>query len=199
MNTRFYHLAIAVVRPFLSLLYPMRITGLENIPPEGGFILCANHVSALDPIFLAMSVRNRHIHFMGKTELFKNRMFAAVLRALGSFPVDRGHNDLNAVRTALKIVSEGHGLGIFPQGTRSRTNERLPMLSGVALIAVRAGKPVIPVFIDGSYRLFRSTRIVIGAPTDISDFGRKMDSATLEGITRAIENSVWDLQPADDR
>ncbi|MBQ6374189.1 MAG: 1-acyl-sn-glycerol-3-phosphate acyltransferase [Clostridia bacterium] len=196
MGKRFYHFMCGVIRPYYSLVYPVRIEGLENLPPEGACIVCANHLHARDPIYLAVRIRRRMLHFMAKAELFKWKPLAAILKGLEAFPVDRGHNDLNAVRTALKLLSDGHVLGVFPQGTRSRTNERLPMLSGISLIALRAGKPVIPVFIGGPYRLFRRTPVRIGAPVDLSDLGRKVDGQTLEAATRRIEDAVWALRDA---
>jgi hypothetical protein len=116
------------------------------------------------------------------------------LRALLAFPVDRGHNDLNAVRTSLKILADGHILGVFPQGTRSKDNSPTPMLNGVSMIALRAGKPVIPVYIGGPYRLFRKTPLRIGKPVDLSDFGRRMDGETLNAATRRIEQAVWAMK-----
>lgn len=197
MNIRFYRAAVAVLRVVIGTLFPLKVEGVENIPAEGGFILCANHISALDPVHLAVSVRNRNIHFMAKAEVFKNKYLAKLFYAIGGFPVDRGHSDLNAVRTALKIVSEGHTLGIFPQGTRSKTNERLPMLSGVSLIAMRANAPIIPCYLDGPYRLFRKTLVRFGPPVDISRFGRKLDSATMGEVTKAIEDAVWNMKPVE--
>ena len=170
------------------------IEGLENIPAEGGFILCCNHISARDPFYLAIPVKNRFFHFMAKVELFKWKPLGAILTALGGFPVDRGHNDLNAVRTSLKLVAEGHALALFPQGTRSRDNSRTPMLSGVSMIALRSGAPVIPAYIDGPYRLFRRTRICFGKPVSFEGLDRRVDSPTMEAATHRIEEAVWGLK-----
>lgn len=191
MAEKFYDACRVVMRPIYRLLYPADVQGLENIPAEGGYLLCANHCSNRDPLYLAALVRNRRLHFMAKAELFKFKPLAAAVRGLMAFPVDRGHNDLNAVRTALRLLADGHILGLFPQGTRSRENKRLPMLNGVSMIALRAQKPVIPVYIGGPYRPFRRTRVRIGAPVDLSDFGRKMDGVTLAAATRRIEDAVW--------
>lgn len=194
MGKSFYRLACNVMRPIYSLFLPVKVEGLENIPAEGGCIVCANHISARDPFYLAVRVRNRMLHFMAKAELFKWKPLAAFMRGLEAFPVDRGHSDLNAVRTALKLLADGHVLGVFPQGTRSRDNARMPMLSGISLIALRSGKPVIPVFIGGPYRLFRRTPLRIGKPVDLSGFGRKMDGETLNAATRCIEEAVWSMK-----
>lgn len=182
------------MRVVYNVIYPVKVEGLENIPAEGGCVLCANHLSARDPIYIAVRVRNRHIRFMAKAELFKFKPLAAIIRGLMAFPVDRGHNDLNAVRTALKVIADGHILGLFPQGTRSRDNTPTPMLNGVSMIALRAGKPVIPAYIGGPYRLFRRTLLRFGKPVDLSDFGRRMDGETLNAATHRIEEAVWGLK-----
>ena len=194
MKYGFYRLMQAVLGTWYRLFLPARVDGLENIPPEGGFILCSNHLSARDPLYLAGCCRKRFFRFMAKAELFRFRPLGAVLRALGAFPVDRGHSDLAAVRAALKVVADGHPLGVFPQGTRSRDNTPTPMLNGVSMIALRAGRPVIPVYIGGPYRLFRRTQVSFGPPVDLSDLGRRMDSETLSATTARIEAAVWGLK-----
>ena len=194
MKKGLYRFLRALVGACYAVLFPARVDGLENIPAEGGFILCCNHCSARDPFYLAVWIRTRFLHFMGKAELFRPKPVAALLRALGGFPVDRGHSDLGAIRTALQLLREGHCLAIFPQGTRSKENARLPMLEGASMIALRAGVPVIPAFIGGPYRPFRRTQVSFGGPVDLSDFSRRVDSATLAAATRRVEDAVWALK-----
>ncbi len=194
MSKTFYDFTRYVLRPIYAVLFPARVDGLENIPAEGGFILCSNHVSARDPLYLAVHEKRRHFRFMAKAELFKLKLVGAVLRGLGAFPVDRGHSDLNAVRTALSLLKEGHGLGIFPQGTRSRDNTPTPMLEGVSMIALRAGVPVIPAYIGGPYRLFRRIQLSFGPPVSFEGLPRRVDSDTLSQATRRIESAVWGLK-----
>lgn len=194
MAERFYKFCCAVMRPVYGVIFPAKVEGLENLPDEGACVLCANHLSARDPFYIAVRVRNRGLHFMAKAELFRFKPLAAFVRGLMAFPVDRGHNDLNAVRTALKLLADGHILGVFPQGTRSRDNSPTPMLNGVAMIALRAQKPVIPVYIGGPYRLFRRIPLRFGKPVDLSGFGRRMDGETLAAATHRIEEAVWALK-----
>ena len=193
MAEKMYDFFVGLVRPIYSLLYPVQVEGAENVPAEGGCLLCANHLSNRDPIYIAIRAPRR-IHFMAKIELFRFKPLGAAIRGLLAFPVDRGHNDLNAVRTAMKIMNDGHVLGVFPQGTRSKDNSRLPMLNGVSMIALRAQKPVIPVYIGGPYKLFRRTPLRFGKPVDLSDFGRRMDGETLTAATRRIEEAVWSME-----
>ena len=194
MGKRFYNFCCGFMKPIYNLFLPAKVSGLENVPAEGGFILCANHLSARDPFYVAHCCRRRQFHYMAKAELFKFKPLAWFLKGLEAFPVDRGHNDLAAVRTAMKITAEGHGLGIFPQGTRSRDNSRTPMLGGVSLIALRAKVPVIPCYIGGPYRVFRRTPVVFGPPVDLGDLGRRIDSDTMKAATQRIEDAVWRLK-----
>ena len=194
MNTRLYDFLRPIVGLYYRVFLGIRAVGRENIPSEGGFILCANHVHARDPFVIATLTR-RHLHFMAKAELFKNRLVGWFIRSIGAFPIERGKSDIGAIRESLKILGEEHALGIFPQGTRSRENAHTHMESGVALIALRAGKPVLPVYVDGPYRPFRRTLVSFGQVMTFEDFGRKFDRETLNLATERIEAAIWSLQP----
>ena len=196
MSSNFLYRAVwAIGKPLFSLLFPHKVYGRENIPAEGGFILCANHIHAIDPIYIAAQLpMKRRVFFLAKKELFKHKYIAAFLKKLGGVPVDRGAADIGAIRASLQVIKDNYGMGIFPQGTRSPKNERMPMLSGVAMIAMRADAPVIPCFIDGPYRLFRPVNVYFGAPIDKEPFGKRADRNTLEALTNAIEDSVWSLK-----
>ncbi len=194
MSKTFYRFLCAVLRPVYGVLYPARVDGLENIPAEGAFILCCNHIAARDPFYLAIREKRRYFHFMAKAELFEHKVVGAVLRGLDAFPVNRGHSDLNAVRTSMALLKDGHGLGIFPQGTRSPDNSPTPMLDGVSMIALRSGAPVIPAYIGGPYRLFHRTQISFGPPVSFEGLSRRVDSDTLDKATRRIEAAVWGLK-----
>ena len=194
MNKKFYEFLCHLLGAIYGVLFPARVDGLENLPGDGAYILCSNHLSNRDPFYLALRCQPRHLHFMAKAELFKWKPLARFCTALGGFPVDRGHNDLNAVRTALKILSEGHALALFPQGTRSKDNSRTPMLAGVSMIALRSGVPVIPAYIGGPYRPFRKTQVSFGKPVSFDGLGRRVDSDTMKAATARIEDAVWNLR-----
>ena len=196
MNVRFYKTVVAVLRPVYAIVHPAKVTGLENIPEEGGCIVCANHMHWRDPVILAAKLHKRRYTFLGKAEVFKNPLFNLVLgeKGIGGIPIRRGESDLNAIRLSLKAVADGEALAIFPQGTRSRDNTPTPMLGGVSMIALRAKAPVIPVYIDGPYRLFRRTDVRVGPPIDLSSFGRRADAETIAAATKRIEEAVWGLR-----
>ena len=193
--SKIYSIAWLFFRPFFHLVFPHRVFGRENVPAEGGFVLCINHMSGFDPIFVAACLPfKRQVHYMGKKELWNNAIMKFLLNELKCIPVDRGNADLSAVRTSLQVIKDGHPLGIFPQGTRSRDNTPTPFLGGASMIALRAGVPVIPCYIDGPYKLFRRSDVSFGAPIELSDFGRRCDSETLAAVTARIEQGVWGLR-----
>ena len=195
MGNGLYNVVWYVFRGFFDVVYPSRVTGLENLPAEGGFILCLNHCSGFDPLYISAQIpRKRYMHFLAKKELFSNKLLAKLITVLGGIPIDRGNADLNAVRASLQLVKDGKGLGIFPQGTRSRDYSRTPMLPGASMIALRAGVPVIPAYIDGPYKPFRRMKMMIGKPLDFSDFGRRCDKDTMQAATDRIADAVWKMQ-----
>ena len=120
------------------------VHGREHVPPPGTpLVVAANHATALDPFMVARALPpGRYLQFMAKEELFLP-VIGAVIRAGGSFPVDRDGNDVQAIRTAVRILQANGTVGIFPQGTRSNTGGG--MHGGVALIAAKGRAPILPV------------------------------------------------------
>ena len=188
-RNHFYHFAVALLWPILHLIFPHRVTGLENVPGEGAVMLCSNHVSMLDPFFIAGAVK-REIRFISKKELFKNKLLGAILTKLGMFPVDRGGSDMTAMRTCVSILREGGVLGIFPQGHRYKHDENHEMQSGAAFIALRTHVPVVPIHVSGPVRPFRFTRIHIMPPVDLNDLTRP-DATAIGEATKRLTDAIW--------
>jgi 1-acyl-sn-glycerol-3-phosphate acyltransferase len=185
----FYEFAREVTRVFFKVFYNLRAEGVENIPADGGVILCSNHISTLDPPLIGTPL-NRRIHFMAKAELFKIPLFKQLITVLGAFPVKRGSVSKETIRYAQKLLAEGGMLGIFPEGTRGGGGMGK---KGAASLALRAGATVIPVAIIGRYRLFRQMKIVYGKPVDLSRFAGQSNSETLEEATELIMDSIRKL------
>ena len=134
-----------IVAPVFKLIYRTKYINPHNVPKEGAYIFAGNHISSVDPIIMAIGQKHRNIHFMAKAELFQNPFKRWFFLSIGAFPVDRGNSDKGAVRHFEQIRADGHLMGIFIEGTRSKTGEFLKPKSGAALIAYDTKTPVIPV------------------------------------------------------
>lgn len=161
-NMFIYRLSYTVGWAILRVLYSWRAEGALDRLPSGPFILAANHIGIIDP-WLVGCITSRPVHFMAKEELFRPRMLRWWLRQVGSFPVRRGEADREAIRTTLRILREGGIVGIFVEGTRNPHGRPLPIQHGAAMLAVKAGVPIVPVAIVRQGRL-RLTRV--GAPIE---------------------------------
>lgn len=167
----FYGFARGVVKPFIKLLYRYKLEGIENIP-NGSFVLCANHVSMLDPVCIACAFKPK-ISFMAKTELNKG-LLGKVLKKAGMVFVNRQQADLGAIRQCVDVLKNGGSLGIFPQGTRVKGKaEASQGLEGISMICTLGKTQALPVAIiykNGKPKLFRKTRLVVGKPIAIEEF-----------------------------
>ncbi len=145
----------------MKSMYDVEFVGAENIPSDGGFILASNHVKALDPMFIALGVKDRQIHFMGKKELFEKPVVGAVLKKANGFPIVRGTADKEAISYAERVVKEGKILGIFPEGTRSKDYKPARAKSGIGLIAREAKADVLPVSIYNCDNMKKGSKLTI--------------------------------------
>ena len=141
---------------YLHIKYKTRILNPENIPDlSGGFIVACNHQSYSDPPVLAGIFKGR-FSFMAKSELFKNKLFAWLIKKCGAFPVVREAKDSAALDRAVEDLKQNKIFVIFPEGTRSKDGVIARAKSGVAMIAGMANAPVVPVCImygvDGKKR-----------------------------------------------
>lgn len=164
-----YRFFRALFRVFYKVVYRWEIIGLDRIPPQGGVILCSNHISNLDPPFIAAPL-TRQVLFMAKEELFHVPGVSWLIKQFGAFPVKRGMSDRGALKKALEVLGEGHVLGIFPEGTRSKTGKLGEPYPGAALFALKSNAVVIPVAIIGSWMPFSRMRVVYGHPIDFSAY-----------------------------
>ncbi|HOM43001.1 MAG TPA: lysophospholipid acyltransferase family protein [Bacillota bacterium] len=164
----FYRFARALLIPVFLLFYNYRITGRENIPKDGPYIVCGNHVSAVDPILVGISIPNR-MYFMAKVELFRNRLLRALMNALGAFPIKRGEADIKSIKTSLKLLNSGKILALFPEGTRKKS-DGITAEPGIAMLAIKSKVPIVPVAIISSYKFFKRTNIIIGEPIELAEF-----------------------------
>ena len=188
-----------VIGQLLRLLFRMEVKGRENLPKHGA-LLCPNHASDIAPVLIGLCLPiDYHLHFMAKNELFQNRLLGWFLRALGAFPVNREGTDIQAVKTALKVIREGENLLIFPEGTTIHGgigfHDGLPAHahSGIAMIGVRSGAVLIPVFVGGEKKLFRKTTIIFGKPYVPQIVGQRGTSEELQKIADDVLREAYAL------
>ncbi|HHV51485.1 MAG TPA: lysophospholipid acyltransferase family protein [Candidatus Avimonas sp.] len=195
---KFGRFLLWLIRPLFYLLFPYKVKGMENVPKgQGHLMLCCNHISNLDPVFLLLAFKQRPIHFMAKAELFKNRFTAWLFsKVFGAFPVNRGKGDTESLKTAERLVNEGKLMGIFPEGTRSKDGKLGRGKSGAALIASRTGASVLPVAIktkNQKIKLFRKTNIYIGRVLTPEELRLTGDNPDIKYASRVIMERIAGL------
>jgi 1-acyl-sn-glycerol-3-phosphate acyltransferase len=189
-----YALACTIARVLFYVL-GLRTEGVENLPAQGAVIVAANHVSNWDPIIVGISL-NRPVHFIAKSELFTNPFLGKLLTKLNAFPVKRGTPDRRAIRQALDILENGEVLGIFPEGERKKAGKDTTAHSGIAMLALKSGAPILPVACIGSGRNlplgWLSPLIVrVGKPVHLTEYeGQKLNSVNLEKASEKIMNEI---------
>ncbi|MDR6998564.1 lysophospholipid acyltransferase family protein [Neobacillus niacini] len=186
----FYTFAKSVCYAILKPLYRMEAIGLENFPKEGGVLLCSNHINNFDPPVVG-SMIPRTVHFMAKEELFSVPVFGKIVRMCNAFPVKRGMTDRDALRKGLSVLKEGHVLGIFPEGTRSKTGELGKGLAGVGFFALRSNAQVVPCAVIGPYKIFRKLQVVYGKPIPMEELRKA--KASPEEVTELIMAEIHKL------
>jgi 1-acyl-sn-glycerol-3-phosphate acyltransferase len=186
----FYTFAKSVVKSIFKPLYRIEAIGLENLPKEGGVLLCSNHIHNLDPIVVGIMIQ-RDVYYMAKEELFKVPVLGKIVEMCNAFPVKRGLSDREALRKALKLLKEGHVLGLFPEGTRSKTGELGKGLAGAGFFALRSDAAVVPCAVIGPYKSFHKLKMVYGKPMDMVELRKTKASA--EQVTELIMSEIHKL------
>jgi 1-acyl-sn-glycerol-3-phosphate acyltransferase len=189
----FHEFARLLVAAVFALCFRLRVIGAQRVPDAGGALLLANHASYLDPPLIGACLR-RHLRYMARASLFRNPVFGALLRALNAFPVRRGRPDKASLRRAVAELAAGELLVMFPEGTRTTDGELGPMKGGFRLLVRRAGVPVVPVAIDGSFEAWPSggfprphrIRIAFGRPIPASEWNRLSDEEAAARVRAEI-------------
>lgn len=190
----FYSVIKFLANIIFRILYRVKSYGMENIPKEGKFILCSNHANNLDPVFISM-VMPRKISWMAKKELFKYKIISYLVYKLGAFPVDRSQSDISAIKNALRVLKEDKILGIFPEGTRVKKMDLDSAKPGVALLSIKSDAPILPIYIESTYKLFSKINIYIGEPMDITNKdGSKLNQEDYTEKSKLVLKTIYGLK-----
>jgi len=158
-----------ILGPLYRFWYNPKIIGKENIPLDGRIIVCGNHLHIMDQCALIVSTK-RMLHYLAKKEYFDGK-FAWFFKMSGCIPVNRQIKDNNAKNTALELLNQDCAIGLFPEGTRNRTNKKLlPFKYGAVSLAIKTDSYIVPFGISGTYK-FRSKDLMIriGKPFKVTD------------------------------
>ena len=192
-ENRWYRFMYAIAKATIGLLYPIRVLGAANVP-SGAAIVCANHSSWVDPFLMAFALtKKEHLCMMAKIELFKSKLLGGVLKAIGTFPVDRGKADLEALRSAMRCLKNGKKLGIFPEGTRCREDGEAEPKGGAVRLSEKTGVPLLPMYVPRQKRLFRRLTVVIGEPFGIEKSEKRRSKEEYEAMYEALMKRISDL------
>ena len=190
-----YYLAKFAVLIYFKIMYKLHFEGKENIPTDTTVIYACNHRSNADPPLLGCGARGRFA-FMAKEELFRNKLFAWLIRSLGAFPVARGKGDTGVIDTAVERLDSGRSLMIFPEGTRSKDGKVGRGHTGAALIAARSGKHIIPVGIVFEGKLKFRTHITVkyGTPIDPAEYCEISDTPNPRQLVKLKNRYMADIK-----
>lgn len=180
----FYWSTIYLLRFLLTVLARWKVTGRQHVP-SGPLIVASNHLNNADPPILGAGIARRRLRFMAKVELFKPPL-GMITRTWGAFPVRRFEADMGALLAAERILRAGGAIGMFPEGTRSRTGYLGNPHPGTALIALRTGATILPCAITGTER-FRDPFLVVKRPRITIAIGEPF---TVERIRRPTNDQI---------
>lgn len=178
-----YKFLTPLMRPLFKLFYSPKIIGADKIPSDSPIVIAGNHKHIYDQCLTIMATK-RVIHYMAKKEYFEGKL-APFFRAVGCIPVDRSRHDFSSAKSAMQVLRSGGAIGIFPEGTRNKTDEfLLRFKTGAVAMAKKSDAYIVPFGLTGDYK-FRSKNLTVryGEPF-------KVDDMTVEEANKKLYNEV---------
>lgn len=178
--------------------YRISVYGRENIPADGALLFLSNHQSYLDPI-LCQCTQDRTLHFVARDSLFRNKIFAAMIRNLKAMPIRRGEADMAAMRMLIGILKQGNAVCLFPEGTRTEDGKIGEVKPGLSLLSRRTGAKALPVVFDGVFESWPRDRkfpktgrigVMFGEPFEADEIKRLGD----EEFARVFTGRLREMQ-----
>lgn len=171
---KFYSVAVAVIKVVAKIFFPVKVHGnVNDIPKDCGVVLCANHVSYLDAVWLAI-IFKRQIRFIGKKKYANMFGLRTIFKLVGAFGIDTEKADISALKNCFKVIKSNEVLGIFPEGTRVRNGKISNPMPGTVMIAHKTKAPIFYARIKPKYnefRLFCKTDVYIGETVYVDELG----------------------------
>ena len=185
-NRVLYRILKVICGTILKVLYRPKVYGTENIPETGGVVFVSNHKHAFDPV-VVMTFTSRFVHYLAKESIFRG-LHGKMLESIGIIKVDRSKRNPLAVMSAENVLSAGGAIGIFPEGTRNRTEEPLlKFKTGAVRMAQNTNALIIPCAIRGEFKVFKKgLEIEYGKPLEVSGM-------TVEDANDFVKNEVLNL------
>jgi len=175
----FYSFLKLILTILFKMLYRVEVSGYENIPKKGKFILCSNHLSYVDPLII-VGYFSRHVYFMAKKEVFNIRVLGEIISFLNAFPVDRNSIDRKAIKNSCEILNSEEVLCMFPEGTRSTEGVIRDGHKGVGLISIfSSSSPILPMALSGTNKIIQKPRKRIFFPKVKIIYGNLIDTSPI--------------------
>lgn len=189
----------SAIYAYCKIVYRLQIIGKENVPKEGAVLFCGNHRTYLDPPLIVVTA-GRHMRFMAKEELAKNKFLAFLGIVFDAIYVKRDSKDITAMKEALKTLKNGGCVGLFPEGTRNGLEKNHGKLkNGAAYLALKTGAKIVPIGIQGDSKVFHKSIIVYGKPLDLSKYKevKKIDEQVENEVSEILKNEIVRLSSDD--
>ena len=152
-----YYIGRSLYRLAFRCYFRWRVLNAERVPVDGPLLLASSHASFLDPPLVGCGV-DRVCHFLARATLFTNPLVGRVLRSVCAVPVDRDGGSASGLKTILGKLKQGCAIVLFPEGTRTLNGQLQKARSGIGMMALKSGAPVVPVRIFGSFEAFGKHR-----------------------------------------
>lgn len=185
----------AAGRVYARAYHDLRVLSPHQLPRRGPAILICNHTSGLDPV-LIQSVVPRLIVWMMDREFYEMPSLRWIFEAIDAIPVDRTGREFAATRRALRALSDGRILGVFPEGRIERTRDLLPFQTGVALMAMKAKVKVYPAYLDGTQRGIEMLQAFVQSQHASVAFGPPIGLVPARGSTDELDSATYRITDA---
>ncbi|MDD5449574.1 MAG: lysophospholipid acyltransferase family protein [Candidatus Omnitrophica bacterium] len=191
---------------FFKICFRYRVTGSENIPARGPFIIASNHASFLDPPAAGL-ITWRKVCFLAKADLYNNPLFKWWGTRVGVIPISRSSPTLGAIKGTIERLKKGYIVALFPEGTRSDDGSIKDPKGGVGFLAAKANAPVLPVLIKGSdnalprhavmFRL-RPIEVMVGKPISERMYLKENGECDYKSFSKDVMDRIRGLSDNED-